>query len=233
MTSYTRRLLSLALAVTPFLTCAQEVKEIFVPPGGRGNALVAVSGQSGVAQYREQASKLSEAGFFVVLVDGKDVLIRTAGSLDPVGHARLRKVLSEAVADPRSSSMKAVLLGYSLGGGGVVQWGLADDDLVSRAVLFYPVVSRPGQDMARAASEVRYPVLVLAGAQDKYMNCCLIETMQLLQTEARKRSAPLELVVYPNAEHAFNLPGSTFRAEDAADSWDRMSKFFSGHQVIE
>ncbi|MGB8339648.1 MAG: dienelactone hydrolase family protein [Burkholderiales bacterium] len=228
MTSYSRKLLALALAITPLLLCAQEAQETFVPPGGRGTALVAVSGQSGVAQYREHAAKLAGAGFFVVLIDGKDILFRTAGSLDPAGRVRLRKVLSDAVADPRSSSRKAVLLGYSLGGGGVVQWGLAEDELVSRAVLFYPVVSRPGQDMTRAASEVRYPVLLLAGAQDKYMNCCLIETMQLLQAEAKKRSAPLELVVYPHADHAFNLPGAAFRPEDAADSWTRMSNFLIG-----
>ena len=121
-----------------------------------------------------------------------------------------------------------MLVGYSLGGGGVIQWGLSADDLVSRAVLFYPMVSRPGQDMARAASEVRFPVLLLAGAEDKYMNCCLIETMHLLQAEARKRGAPLELVAYPQAAHAFNLPGPTFRQEDANDAWARMSAFLAG-----
>jgi dienelactone hydrolase len=219
-----------ALLLASVLTLASESRaqaapEMFVPDTGRGVPLVMVSGFSGVAQYREHAQRLAQAGYLVALIDGKDVLFRAGEAFDPAGQRRLRAVLSEAVADPRAAQKKALLVGFSLGGGGVLQWGVAMDDMVARAAVFYPVVSRPGQDMAKVAAEMRVPVLVFAAAQDTYMNCCLLQTMQRLQSEAARAAAPFEMVTYPEADHGFNLPGGKFRAADTADAWARLLRF--------
>ena len=206
---------------------AQAVKESYVPANGRGDPVVLVSGQTGVALYREHAARLADAGYFVVLVDGKDYLERSGAGFDPAGRLRLRALIDETVNDPRSTQSRAALVGFSLGGGAVVQWALADSERVSRAVLFYPMISRPGQDMARAAADLRYPVLLLTGARDTFNNCCLVETMEQFRAEAQRRGAPLELVVYPEAQHGFNLRVPFFREADAADAWKRLIEFLS------
>jgi dienelactone hydrolase len=222
-----RMLLTSSLMVVTIYASAQNAREEFIPKTGQGSPVIAISGQSGIAMYRDNAAKLADAGYFVILVDGKDYLFRTGGDLDPVGKQRLQKLLNETVKDPRATLPKVALVGYSLGGGAVVQWALSESDLVSRAALFYPVVSRPGQDVTRSAAEIRYPVLVLTGALDKYMNCCLVETMYQFQAEAKRLGASLELVVYPEADHGFNLQGDKYRAADAADSWSRLVAFLS------
>lgn len=222
-----RIVLAAALMANTGACWAQAAKESFAPANGRGEPVVLISGQTGVGLYREHAARLAEAGYFVVLVDGKDYLARLDAGFDPAGRQRLRALIDETVRDARSTQPRAALVGFSLGGGAVVQWALADSERVSRAVLFYPMVSRPGQDMVQAAATLRYPVLLLTGARDTFNHCCLVETMEQFRAEAQRRGAPLELVVYPQAEHGFNLQVPFFREADAADAWKRLIEFLS------
>jgi len=218
-----------ALAAPAF---SQDIaREFFPPTSGKGAPVVVVSGLSGTSRYREHAAKLASLGYFAVLIDGKDVLFRTGDAMDPAGQGNLRKVLTQTLADPRSSLSKVALVGFSLGGGGVLQWGTALSDQVSAAVVFYPSVSLRGQDMKQFARRMKVPVLVFAGARDKYDNCCLLETMRALEARAREVSAPLELVVYENANHGFNLRGRGFREADATDSWAKLVAFLARHQA--
>ena len=68
---------------------------------------------------------------------------------------------------------------------------------------------------------------LLTGARDTFNNCCLVETMEQFRVEAQRRGAPLELVVYPEAQHGFNLRVPFFREADAADAWKRLIEFLS------
>jgi dienelactone hydrolase len=81
--------------------------------------------------------------------------------------------------------------------------------------------------MRTFAAGFQTPVLLLAGEQDHYENCCLIESMREL-VEAPK-TVPFEYVEYPNAGHCFNLninvPLFTYRPQDAADAWARTVSF--------
>lgn len=205
--------------------CAQTQGEAFSPPNGKGIPVVAVSGFSGVAQYREMAAKLAKEGYFVLLIDGKDVLYRKGENFDPMGQEKLRSAVTQAISASGGTSTKATLVGFSLGGGGVLQWGVSLPEIISRAVVFYPVVSRPGQDMREFASKTRVPVLAFAAVQDKYMNCCLIQTMRLLGDEAKKADRAIEIVEFPDADHGFNLSGINYRGGDADAAWERMLMF--------
>ena len=50
---------------------------------------------------------------------------------------------------------------------------------------------------------------------------------------ADMRSAAFELVVYPYAEHGFNLPGSgAYRGDDEADAWKRTVEMLRRHQPL-
>jgi dienelactone hydrolase len=220
-------------AIAYFLLAAQFIQqawaqtqgEMFTPPNGKGEPVVAVSGFSGVAQYREMAAKLASSGYYVLLIDGKDVLYRKGDSFDPMGKEKLRSAIMQVILTSGSSNAKATLVGFSLGGGGVLQWGVSQSDIISRAVVFYPVVSRPGQDMRELATNAQVPVLVFAAVRDKYMNCCLIQTMRQLGEEAKKANRPIEIVELPEADHGFNLAGASYRGDDADAAWENMLKF--------
>jgi carboxymethylenebutenolidase len=119
-----------------------------------------------------------------------------------------------------------------MGGGGALTHAAGMPDLVSAVVAYYPM-TRHVADMRSFVARFKVPILVLAGERDRYHNCCLIESMRAMEAAAKEGGAPFELVVYPNAGHAFtwvNTP--TYRPEDSADAWQRTKKMLSQHQPL-
>jgi carboxymethylenebutenolidase len=133
--------------------------------------------------------------------------------------------LSDAQMAPQAAGGKVALVGFSLGGGGVLLHGAPLKDLVSAVVAYYPAITRMGPDMAPLASKMQVPVLLLAGEQDRYNNCCLVESVRALDSAAKAQQAVFELVVYPDADHGFNLSVPKYRAKDANDAWARTTQF--------
>lgn len=199
-------------------------REIFAPASGQGPVVVVVSGASGLALYRDIATKLAALGYYVVLMNGNDVLI--SSNDQSMGVAALRSVIAEARSAPQARSGKVVLVGYSLGGGGVLANSGALGELVSAVVAYYPAITWVGEDMGSLASSLRAPVLLLAAEKDE-RPCCKIVSMRALA--AAPKNVALELVVYPEAGHGFNLPNSNFvyRASDAEDAWAKTVTFLA------
>lgn len=155
-------------------------------------------------------------------MNGNDVLIQSKDQ--GPGVSALRSVIAEAHAAPQALGGKVALVGYSLGGGGVLVNSGALDDLVSGVVAYYPAISWMGDDLAPLASSLRAPVLLLAAGNDE-RSCCKIGSMRAL--EAAPKKTGFELVVYPEAGHGFNLANSPFvyRASDSDDAWSRTVAF--------
>lgn len=199
-------------------------REIYPPATEKGPAIVVVSGIGGTASFREYSAKLAKAGYYVVLMDGRDVLILPSDTRVLDGAANLRRVIKEAQSAEKAVSGKVALVGFSLGGGGVLLHGAPLKDQVAAVVAYYPAITHLGPDLQPLAARMRTPVLVLAGGQDRYRDCCLLESMRALAKAPKP--APFELVVYPKANHGFNLAiPEVYRAEDAADAWQRSTDF--------
>lgn len=199
-------------------------REIFAPASGQGPVVVVVSGASGVALYRHIATKLAALGYYVVLMNGNDVLIMSNDQ--SMGVSALRSVIAEARSAPQARSGKVALVGYSLGGGGVLVNSGALGDLVSAVVAYYPAITGVGEDMGPLASSLRAPVLLLAAEKDERA-CCKIASMRALA--AAPKNVTLELVEYPEAGHGFNLPNSSFvyRPGDTEDAWAKTVMFLA------
>jgi len=61
----------------------------------------------------------------------------------------------------------------------------------------------------------------------------LIESMRAIERGARERSAVFELVVYPYAEHGFNLQRSAYyRGDDEANAWKRTVDMLRRYQPL-
>ena len=210
----------------PLAALAQTKQEEFVPKSGKGPVVVVISGSTGLPYYWEYARQVSELGYYTVLIDGKDILTR-----EQDGAANLRTVIATAQASPHGTPAKAVLIGFSQGGGGVLAHGAAMEDLVAAAVAYYPATSWT-RNPAGLGARVRVPVLILAGELDRFNNCCLVESMRQIEAAARERGRALELVVYRNSGHGFNLGGRGYQPHDTEDAWRRTKEMLAKHQPL-
>jgi dienelactone hydrolase len=201
-------------------------QEEFIPRSEKGPVVIVLSGQTGPANYRNFSRQMAGAGYYTVLIDGKDILTRQQD-----GAQNLRTVIARAQASPNALPGKVAVVGFSQGGGGVLAHAVAMPELISAAVAYYPATSW-SKNIGGIAGRIRLPVLVLAAERDRYNNCCLIESMRELEAAAKAQQAPLELVVYPEADHGFNLDGRNYRAGDTADAWRRTTEMLARHHPV-
>jgi len=195
--------------------------------------VIVISGQSGPNSYQAYASELADAGYVTVLVAGRDIL--TPGKEGP---ANLRKTIDRAQRSPLAVPGKVAVVGFSLGGGAALAQAAGMPELVSVVVAYYPFTSfRAGP--ASLVKNFRVPVLMLAAELDRYNNCCLIESAQAIAAAAKESGANFELVVYPQANHGFNLvtgasgePARAYRSDDAADAWRRTGEMLRRYQPL-
>jgi dienelactone hydrolase len=225
--SYT---LAIFFAIGILVGCSPESQgpefETFPPADGKGAVVVAVSGYAGTDYFRDFSSKLAALGYYTLLMDGKDLIDPgRMGEIIP-GAENLQAVIAAATSSPHAVPGKVALVGFSIGGAGVLKYGAKLKDQVAAVVAYYPAITITGT-ISNFAAGLQTPVLLLAGGQDRYQNCCLIASMRELA--AAPKTAPFELVEYPDAGHCFNLdinvPLFTYRPQDAADAWDRTVAF--------
>ena len=75
------------------------------------------------------------------------------------------------------------------------------------------------------ATELTAPVLGLYGAQDTGIP---LESVETMRQALRAANAKAEIIVYPEAGHAFNADyRPSYHAESAADGWQRMLAWFA------
>jgi dienelactone hydrolase len=221
-----------AMAATDDAGPGGPKQEAYAPPSGQGPIVILISGASGLTQdYRSYAAEVARLGYYAVLLDGKEI-----GANDPdwMGGGNLKRAIEQAQRSPQALPGKAAVIGFSMGGGGALTHAAHMPDLVSAVVAYYPMTIHV-LDMRSFAARFQVPILVLAGEKDVYFNCCLIESMRGMEAAAKEVGALFELVVYPNAGHAFNLGHGSlgwFRAEESADAWQRTIKLLRQYQPL-
>src|SRR5471030_1952192 len=119
--------------------------------------------------------------------------------------------------------------------GGRITWlYAAHNPQVKAGVAWYgklvgdKTLTSPSNPVDRAAA-LDAPVLGLYGGQDSSIPQETIETMR---QAIRAANADAEIVVYPQAGHAFNADyRPSYNAEAAADGWQRMLDYFAQYGV--
>jgi dienelactone hydrolase len=195
----------------------------YSPDKRPGPVIIVISGQTGPASYQDYAAELARLGYYSVLVAGKDIL-----NPELTGPANLSKTIERALQSPDAVKGKAAVIGFSLGGGGALYNAANMPNLVSMVVAYYPYTKTWVNKIDSMVSRFKVPVLVLAAQMDRYKDCCVIETAQAMEAAAKAKGARFELVVYPRADHGFNLktgamgePMGTYRRDDDRDAWRR------------
>jgi dienelactone hydrolase len=226
------RILVISFVVALACSCATmkslSQKE-YDPPTGPGPIVILLSGYSGLDMYSSYAAGVAQLGYYVVLLDGKDFNPEIVAM---TGEGKLRRAIEQAQRSPKALSGKAAVIGFSMGGGGALTLASGMPDLVSSVIAYYPM-TRHVVNMQSFVARFKVPILVLAGGRDRYHNCCLIESMRAMEAAANESGVPFELVVYPDAGHAFTwVATSAYRPEDSADAWQRTKKMLSQYQPL-
>lgn len=232
-------------ALAPFASAAEGVstpagpegpaQTAYAPANGKpGPVIITISGQTGPTSYRPYAMKLAGLGYYTVLVEGKDML-----NPQLTGPANLALAIKRAQAAPEAIPGKVAVIGFSLGGGGALYNAANLPDSVSMVVAYYPYTRTWANRINALADHCRVPILMMPGGADRYMECCVVETAQALDAAMKGRNSPFELVVYPEANHGFNLesgakgePMKAYRADDAKDAWLRTLEMLKRYQPL-
>lgn len=206
----------------------------YSPDKGPGPVVIVLSGQTGPASYQFYAADLARLGYYAVLVNGNDIL-----NPQHTGPANLTKTIERALKSPSAVKGKVAIIGFSLGGGGALFSAANMPNLVSMVVAYYPATKPWANNIDLLVSHFRVPVLLLAAQKDRHKECCLIETAQAIEIAAKAKGLPFELVVYPEANHGFNLPVGAngepmgaYREGDAKDAWRRTVDMLKEHQPL-
>jgi len=223
-------LISVVVAFACDCTTVEGLSQVeYDPPSGRGPIVILLSGASGLDMYLSYAAEVAELGYYAVLLYGRDFDPKIVGVS---GQGKLRRAIEQAQHSPRALPGKVAVIGFSMGGGGALTHATRMPDIVSTVVAYYPMTMHV-VDMRTFVAQFQVPVLVLAGERDRYQNCCLIESMRAMEAAAKGSRAPFELVIYPNAGHAFTCVNtSAYKPEDSADAWQRTKKMLSQHQPL-
>lgn len=79
------------------------------------------------------------------------------------------------------------------------------------------------------ASSLKVPVLGLYGAEDQGIP---LDTVEQMKTALRAADSPSEIVIYPNAGHAFYADyRPSYRKDAAEDGWTRLQEWLKRHGV--
>jgi dienelactone hydrolase len=196
---------------------AQEI-QVIGAKDGPAPAVILISGASGTARYQDYGRAVSELGYTAVFVSGNDISNQPGASAE-----NFQKVLAALRTDSRVKPGKVAVIGFSLGGGGALLHATNQPEAVASVAAYYPAVTR-FPSIQDAARKVAVPTLILAGAKDRFNNCCLIQSIREFETTAVAAKAQVSVTSYAEAEHGFNLNGPTYRAADAADAWAQVQE---------
>jgi len=198
-------------------TAALASETDVAPPSGKGRVVVVLSGIDGPGPVQDYANKVAQLGYFTVLLDGNAIL-----SEDRQGGTRLAQVIAKVQASPNALPGKVAVIGFAVGGGGALAYAEAQPNTVASVIAYDPVtafIAKVG-GMKAFVGNFKVPLLAFAAAQDKFKDCCLLATIQDMQATAKALNKPMELIVYPNADHNFSFAGGpTYRQDDADDAW--------------
>src|SRR4051794_4993492 len=200
------------------------------PPGGKGPAVVVIQEWWGLVPHIEDiAERFAAAGFCALAPDlyhGK-----TTKSPDEAG-----KMLMELDADraereiagageyllsrPECSSKTYGVVGFCMGGGLAQYTATKEDGKVGAAVSFYGGFKNVPFDWVNLTA----PLLQICGEEDQGGTAGKRKRDEMLEAKGKKA----ELVVYPNAKHAFfnDTRKEVYTPQAAQDAWKRTLDWF-------
>lgn len=130
------------------------------------------------------------------------------------------------------NTKKLSITGFCWGGRIVWLYAAHNPQVDAGAAWYGRLVATPGAAKNEAqptmpieyAKDLKVPVIGLYGGLDTGIP---LDSVQRMQDELKKGKSKSEIVVYPNAGHAFNADyRPSYNKESAADAWSKMTEWF-------
>jgi len=213
----------------------ETVQGILYTPSGVGPfpAIVVIHEWWGLNDWvKEQATKLADQGYVTLAID----LYRGKVADDPDTAHQLSRGLPE---DRAKRDLKAAVdflktqknvkadrigsIGWCMGGGYSLDAALEEPTLAATVINYGHLAT----DSA-ALKQIHAAILGNFGGQDQGIPPADVKKIEE-QLKSLGKSADIK--IYPDAGHGFQNPNNKngYRAEDAADAWQRTVAFFASH----
>ena len=204
-----------------------------VPETGRGPGVIVLQEWWGLVPHiKDVADRFAAAGCVALAPDlyhGE-----TTKSPDEAGKLMMALNIAETEKDLRgavqyllghtaTTGEKAGTVGFCMGGM-LSLFAATKNPQVGACVVFYGIHPAVKLDL----DGLHAPVLGLYAAQDNFVPPAAVHK---LEKELQEAGKPAEMIIYPDADHAFfnDTRPEVYRAADAADAWQRVLEFYRQH----
>jgi carboxymethylenebutenolidase len=181
---------------------------------------------------KTMSRRLAAEGYVVLAVDlyGGE----TAASAEQAEQLMTRTLAEQEAAldnirqayeylDKYAFSPTVGVMGWSSGGGLSLRAALAMPDDFDAVVMYYGEIVTTSADL----EALNTPLLGLFGADDASIP---VRDAQRFRTALRDLGKRYEVLIYPDAGHAFANPsGDTYNADAAEEAWDKTLEFLSAN----
>jgi len=213
----------------------ETVSGMLYTPAGKGPfpALIVIHEWWGLNDWvKEQAARLADQGYVALAVD----LYRGKVADTPeLAHEIMRGVPQDrAIRDLKAAfdflaaqsnvrKDRIGSIGWCMGGGYSLDVAIAEPRLAAD-VINYGHLATDTAEMKK----IQAPILGLFGGQDHGIPT---EDVRKFQQAMEQLGKKIEVKIYPDAGHGFENPNnkSAYRADDAADAWQRTVAFLASH----
>jgi len=185
---------------------------------------------------RALADRIAGQGFVVLAVDlyGGETATNTSGARDlmvavvenpELANENIRQAyqfLNESAQAPRIGS-----LGWSFGGGWALNTAMLFPDDLDAVVIYYGQVTANAERL----EPINTPILGLFGENDRGVPEKSVRAFESALANLGKNH---EIVIYPDAGHAFADPGaSNYNAKAAEEAWQKVVEFLNENLVAD
>jgi carboxymethylenebutenolidase len=179
---------------------------------------------------KEQASKLADQGYVALAVD----LYRGKVADNPnSAHELMRGVPEDRAARdlhaaveylkslPNVKKDRIGSIGWCMGGGYSLDVALQEPTLAAAVINYGHLATDPGQ-----IKKINAAILGNFGGKDQGIPP---DDVKKFEAELKNQGKQADIKIYPDAGHAFENPNNKggYRADDAADAWQRTVKFLN------
>jgi carboxymethylenebutenolidase len=210
------------------------VQGMLYTPSGKGPfaAIVVIHEWWGLNDWvKEQASKLADQGYVALAVDLYRGKVATTpdmahelmrGLAEDRAGRDLRAAVAFLRAQPNVKKDRVGSIGWCMGGGYSLQTALLEPELAA-SVINYGHLATEAENLQK----INAPILGIFGGQDRGIP---VDDVRKFEAALKGMGKKVEIVIYPDAGHAFENPNNKtgYRADDAADAWQRTLKFLAG-----
>jgi carboxymethylenebutenolidase len=219
------------------------------PAGGRGCAIVLVVQEIfGVHEHiRDLCRRLAKSGYLAVapelyvrqgdvskMSDIQEIISKVVSKVpDAQVMSDLEETAAWAASSDQGNPAKLGITGFCWGGRIVWLYAAHNPGLKAGAAWYGRLVGTADElhpkNPIDVAGALRAPVLGLYGAQDQGIP---VNTIEEMRAALKAAGNPSQIVVYPDAGHAFNADyRPSYRPGPAQDGWKRMLAWFKRYGV--